>query len=477
MTRNRSELLPISNKPIPNENAWQYEVHFINSTHLSKKSILSYKAALRMFADWIQIKGKYGYKSSEKWPLSPKRIRHESVLAFSKWLGANRSNSTNNTYVSIVYRFLVYLETIGELSTEVRLGKLKEDLSNSRKYPQLGGILDPQSIQDALEQIVSFYEVELLPKNEGRYKQKIILLRNRGIVQTLFTTGIGISELVAVNRNDVNLTQSASILLNSTNGGSAQLTLSEDAKIALLAYLNERVDNNPALFVAHSRNAGESRLSITGVHNIVKKAVNKLDLHKGISARDFSRIKKINKDLENPIKNNLSPEASRIFSNIRVMLRLSKIRDEYKEIAIFDLKQAKKSFDIQAYKGCIVMLGAVLEGIMLGTLLRNDVVVSIRQSTDPPLAIKSLGQKHPDLPTRIEKKLGFEDYKNSIHHLIPHIEKLKVDGIQSFRNSIHPSLNISDPLIFSDYERFRSRALHHLTSLELLAHHILIWSP
>ena len=59
------------------------------------------------------------------------------------------------------------------------------------------------------------------------------------------------------------------------------------AQKSIQAYLLERIDGNPALFVAHSRNAKSARLSITSAHNVVKKAVNALHLHPSLSAHDF----------------------------------------------------------------------------------------------------------------------------------------------------------------------------------------------
>ncbi|MCP4288454.1 MAG: tyrosine-type recombinase/integrase, partial [Gammaproteobacteria bacterium] len=46
-------------------------------------------------------------------------------------------------------------------------------------------------------------------------------------------------------------------------------------------------DTNPALFVSHSRNAKGARLSQSGAHNVVKKAVKAEGLEPSLSAHDF----------------------------------------------------------------------------------------------------------------------------------------------------------------------------------------------
>ncbi|MFN2141420.1 MAG: tyrosine-type recombinase/integrase, partial [Candidatus Promineifilaceae bacterium] len=63
------------------------------------------------------------------------------------------------------------------------------------------------------------------------------------------------------------------------------------ARRAIQAYLAERTDANPALFVAHSRNAESARLSVTSAHNIVKRAVKALNLHPSLSAHDFRHFR------------------------------------------------------------------------------------------------------------------------------------------------------------------------------------------
>jgi glutamine synthetase len=104
------------------------------------------------------------------------------------------------------------------------------------------------------------------------------------------------------------------------------------------------------------------------------------------------------------------------------------------------------AYEAKAYKACIVMLGAVLEGIMLGTIRRADVLEKVR--ADPPVSIRKLGTQDPSLAEKVADALGFEDYKQIIDHLFgDKIERLKVDSIQDFRNSIHPWKAVKEPLI------------------------------
>jgi len=166
-------------------------------------------------------------------------------------------------------------------------------------------------------------------------------------------------------------------------------------------------------------------------------------------------------------------DAEGFLARIKKEIEASSLEEDFKEIALYDLEQAKLAYQSRAFKACIVMLGAVLEGLMLGTIRRPEVLQRIQ--TDPPKIVKELGLNDPQLADKIAGELGFEDYKNIIHHLMPDIEKLHVEGIQTFRNTIHPWKTAKEPAIYKDPSQ--TRAMVHLTSLQLLAQHILSWTP
>jgi hypothetical protein len=163
------------------------------------------------------------------------------------------------------------------------------------------------------------------------------------------------------------------------------------------------------------------------------------------------------------------------FRTILEGIKASSIEPKLKEVAIYDLEQAQKAYSAQAYKACIVMLGAVLEGIMLGTLRRVDVIYYIQASPNPPTELKQIGIQDPQLADKIAQKLSFEVFKNVLHDLAPEIEKDKIQNIQTFRNTIHPWNTVTDPEIYADPDEIR--AIYHLTSLAILARYILQWSP
>jgi hypothetical protein len=166
---------------------------------------------------------------------------------------------------------------------------------------------------------------------------------------------------------------------------------------------------------------------------------------------------------------------NKAFQLILSSINASSIEPKLKEIATYDLNQAQRAYQAGAFKASIVMLGAVLEGIMLGTLRRIDVLEKIRVDIEPPKPIKKLGVNDPQLADKIADNLGFEDYKNAISFLIPEIEKDKVENIQTFRNAVHPWKTVENPTIYAEPDQIR--AMSHITSLVILARHILLWIP
>ena len=193
-----------------------------------------------------------------------------------------------------------------------------------------------------------------------------------------------------------------------------------------------------------------------------------------LSLKGWDRLDELDKQAEQePSREIELGETERVWDGIRGEIEASSLGEDFKEVALYDLEQAKLAYRSGAFKAYIVMLGAVLEGLMLGTIRRPEVLQRIK--TDPPEVVKNLGLHDPQLADKIAEKLTFEGYKAIIHHLMPEIEKLKVEGIQTFRNTIHPWKTVKEPAVYKDPSQ--TRAMVHLTSLQLLAQHILSWTP
>jgi len=193
-----------------------------------------------------------------------------------------------------------------------------------------------------------------------------------------------------------------------------------------------------------------------------------------------------NQDTDNELKPFVRPpsrEAEAILDAIKAAVESSELEQEFKDVALYDLRQARLAYYSQAYKACVVMLGSVLEGLMLASLRRpNALVVILSDTTLPSQINKKLGgvQKpaYADrtvLADSIGELLSFDDYKSLIHKYIQNIEHLGVEDIQRFRNAIHPWVAVQKSSVYGTYNH--ARAMSYLGALKILTDAILAWSP
>lgn len=241
----------------------------------------------------------------------------------------------------------------------------------------------------------------------------------------------------------------------------------EDLADSILYKIHPWLDTPEVIFSSFSyRNVWELLVDEFKLNSRVQYIVNKVD---------FNRERQLREEYSRLVSADKNPEAESFFLDIENEIHSSVIEQKIKEVALDDLEQAKIAYNQGAFKACAIMLGAVLEGLMLGTIRRSDVLNNLRNDLNCPRAIKRLGLKDPSLADKISGELRFEDYKNIIHHLMPDIERLKIEGIQTFRNAVHPWKAIQEPNIYRTFDQ--SRAMLHITSLRILTHCILSWSP
>jgi len=121
-------------------------------------------------------------------------------------------------------------------------------------------------------------EIEFLEKNEverlleapkGNSLEK---LRDKAILEILFSSGLRVSELISLNRENFSL-QKNEFTVEGKGEKRRVVFLSEAAQKALYLYLKKRQDPDPALFVRHHKikNSDNLRLSVRTIQRIVKK--------------------------------------------------------------------------------------------------------------------------------------------------------------------------------------------------------------
>ena len=104
-------------------------------------------------------------------------------------------------------------------------------------------------------------------------------IRDIAMIDLLASTGIRVGELVKMNREDIDFHERQCVVFGKGNK-EREVYFNARTKIHLKRYLDERADNNPALFVSLS--APHSRLTISGVEARLRqlgKRANILKVH------------------------------------------------------------------------------------------------------------------------------------------------------------------------------------------------------
>jgi len=187
----------------------------------SPRTIENYARHLEKFLEWARIK-------------SPEQIDAEMVRNFRLYLnrfqdakGRNLKKSTQNYYIIVLRSFLKYLakRDIKTLQAEkVEIGKTPE-----REVEFLEN--------DEVERIL-----------EAASGSSFKTMRDRAILELLFSAGLRVSELVSIDREKLNF-KSGELSVRGKGAKIRVVFISDSAAAALKKYLEKRTDVDPALFV------------------------------------------------------------------------------------------------------------------------------------------------------------------------------------------------------------------------------------
>ena len=119
-------------------------------------------------------------------------------------------------------------------------------------------------------------------------RDPVITIRNRAILEVLFSTGLRISELVSLNRKDINL--EGTIFITGKGRKQRFVYLTERAQFYLDQYMLIRKDNQKALFIptkTRSKDKLSSRLTARYVQERLKTYCEKLRINLPTTPHSF----------------------------------------------------------------------------------------------------------------------------------------------------------------------------------------------
>lgn len=245
-----------------NEHIRQFLEHVEVGKNQSAKTVENYTHYLKRFSDWAG-------------DITAKQITLKKIQDFRLFLnrfidsrGRQLSIKTQNYHVIAVRAFLKYL--------------IKNDVET----------LAPEKIDLAKipERSVEFLSREELDRLlEIEQNQRIQDVRDAAILETLYSTGLRVSELVALNREQVDLKRKE-FMVRGKGRKNRIVFLSDKAAEKVAVYLARRQDNFDALFISHGRNnlvditKGEKRrLTRVTIENIVRNHARKAGIIKKVT--------------------------------------------------------------------------------------------------------------------------------------------------------------------------------------------------
>jgi site-specific recombinase XerD len=214
---------------------------------LSFRSINYYEQELNRFKKWL-IK-------------SVLEVTTDDLKKYLEWKQKQYScsNVSLNNVRRILSSFYKYLEN--------------EELLIMNPIKAIPSIKEPKRVKKAFTD----EEVEKLRQAVSQEHP-----RNVAIFEVLITSGLRVSELVSLKKDDVSLIDCKGVCLGKGNKQRV-FYFSERAKVALITYLEDRNDESPYLFV--QRRAPYGMLGVSGVEYMIrqigkKAGVNKVHPHR-----------------------------------------------------------------------------------------------------------------------------------------------------------------------------------------------------
>jgi site-specific recombinase XerD len=238
------------------------------------------------YIEHLEVEGGRSAKTAENYKLYLERfveftndtmvekITSEVIRKYRLWLNRYKNNNddelatiTQSYHLIALRGFLTYLSKrdIVSLSPEkIELPKISRKQVTFLHYDEVARLLEAISIES----------------EDG--------LRDRAIIELLFSSGLRVSELVNLNRDHVN-TKRREFMVRGKGQKDRPVFIGEAAASRVNDYLAARLDNLPPLFLSYSRNntattSGDyRRLSTRSVQRIISKYAKLAGITKHVS--------------------------------------------------------------------------------------------------------------------------------------------------------------------------------------------------
>ena len=247
---------------------------FLQTNNYSAETIYNYERDLRVFDQFLEESSTPFEKLSKRVVAEYKAYlvsKDRKTAILEQKAAKDLSSRSINRMLSVLRSYLSYLIDMDHkvpISPEsVKLVKTE------RKHPQVAELDDL---------------IRLIEAPSHLEQDKMVALRNRAALEVLFSTGMRISELVSLNRNQIDDT--GRIFIMGKGKKERFVYLTPRAKLHLDRYLATRNDTAPALFIPYKgRNVNKKgrRISTNYLQYKIKKYREKLKINVPTSAHSL----------------------------------------------------------------------------------------------------------------------------------------------------------------------------------------------
>lgn len=244
----------------------------------SERTVRNYDFYLRRFFTWAKNVG-------------VEDVTNDMVRQYRIWLnrykdarGKSMKKNTQNYHLIALRSFLKYLakRDINSLAAEkIELAKMPE---RSVEF------LDAGELERLLEAPLRLRKARALPvgdmgaKGDGKPVYSLIQLRDKAILEMLFSTGLRVSELAGLQRKMINM-QREEFTVRGKGDKPRVVFISDTARKWLKQYLERRRDVEPFIFASHDRAASGRETVVALTPRSIQRTVEGYARAAGITKR------------------------------------------------------------------------------------------------------------------------------------------------------------------------------------------------
>ena len=241
------------------------------------------KTAIAKFLQWIIVAKQYSLRTREQYE---RYLNH-----FRRFLVKNKIKQIEDVDLDLIndYRYSLTQKQLDPDTQNYYLIIIRSFLKFLRKNDVL--VLDPLKIDLAKkkDRQVSFLTKEEIERIlEVLDEKKLTGLRDRAIIQVLYSTGLRISELCGLNKNDISL-KTGEFSVRGKGRKVRVVFLTSEAKNALEKYFIKRGDSYSPLFINNKKkpdltNDNKLRLTRNFITTMISKTARLAGITKPVSA-------------------------------------------------------------------------------------------------------------------------------------------------------------------------------------------------